>query len=391
MITPKKVTVREEPEGPVYIYRWGDWGFVILILFGLAFALFPTWILLQNPLPSFIVLFLLVFTAIGLGLIYWSLGHVINRSEIRLQQGRLVARQKPLPWRYNADLPVSEIQNVNQETYFNTSSDDQFGGGFRIGIQTTVRNERLAAWKQGGKKVILIPKLEVAAAQFLAQEIEVRLGLRQALTEAERVVNLQASKQEQRRVESSQGMMLFPVLMLMAPILLIGGIWLLISTFNAQREARASMSWPSIAAQASGYTWTRHEPDSDDSWDAYYDAEMEYTYYVDGESYTIEKYVPERFATEQDLVQFVETNYPPGAPLTVYYNPQNPARALHDRSGPGIIPYILAGVCLVLVPLVLFALVMMAREYCRAHGCPDDWKHWPFWLKQVPILGRAVS
>jgi hypothetical protein len=391
MQTPKKVTVREDPEGPVYTYRWGDWGFVILILFGLAFALFPIWILLQNPLPSFIVLFLLVFTAIGLGLTYWSLGHVINRSEIRIQQGRLAARQKPLPWRYNSDLSVGDIQNINQETYYNTSSDDQSGGGVRIGIQTTVRNERLAAWKQDGKKVILIPKLELAAAQFLAQEIEARLGLRQALTEAERVVNLQASKQEQRRVEASQGRMLMPLLMLTIPLLVIGGVWLLISSFMAQREARASLNWPSTVGEASGYTWTRHEPGSNDSWDTYYDAVMEYTYFVDGKSYTIEKAVPGQFNNEQALVQYVETTFPPGAPLTVYYNPQNPARALSDRSGPGATPYILAVVCLVLVPLALFALVMMAREYCRANNCPDAWKHWPFWLKQVPFVGRAAG
>lgn len=244
--------------------------------------------------------------------------------------------------------------------------------------------------RQGGKSIILIPKLELVAGDFLSQQIEARLGLRQVLSSIEQETALQTSQQEQKRIEAGQTKMLIPLLMIMAPLLLIGGIWMLISTSNAQREARASMSWRSVIGQSSGYTVYENVPDSDDSWDTYYDAEVRYTYWVDGESYAIDRWVPGRFDTQAQAAQFVEANYPPGTTLTLYYNPEKPSRALVDRSGPGSSSFVMAGVAIGCGLLAFVTLIFTARWICHAEGCPDDWKRWNFWLKQVPILGQAV-
>lgn len=393
MKTPKKVNLREEPEGAVLTYRWGDWGFIILFLFGLVFMLFPIWLIANNLEYWFLVAFLLVFFAIGFALTYYSLGRMINRTEIRLQGGRLVVRQKPLPWRYNADLAAADILAVSQETYYNRGEDSSSVGAFTISMESSFRNERLSAIvrtaRGDDKAIILIPKLELAAAGFLEQEIETRLGLRQAQTAVEQEMALQFAQQEQRRVEASHIQMAIPLLMLSMPLLIITGIGMLIGNFNARREARSSLNWPSTVAQASGYTIYENVPDEDDSWNTYYDAYMEYTYSVDGEDFTIEKRVPETFASSNEMEQFVFDNYPPGTPLTVYYNPQDPARALYDRSEPGAESFVMALVALVSGLGSAVLLLVIGREICRAEGCPEAWKHWDFWRRQVPILGRV--
>ncbi|MCU0489639.1 MAG: DUF3592 domain-containing protein, partial [Anaerolineales bacterium] len=374
MNKPKKVNLREEPDGPVFTYRWGDWGFIILFLFGLVFTLFPIWLIVKNLEYGFMVAFLLVFSAIGFALTYYSLGRMINRTEICLQRGRLVIRQKPLPWRYNADLPTADILAVSQETYYNRGADSGTAGAFTISIESSFRNERLSAIVRTArldeKAIILIPKLELAAARYLEQEIETRLGLRQAQTGVEKEMALQSAQQEQRRVEASQVKMVIPLLMLVTPLLIIAGIGLLIGNYNSLREARASSSWPSTVAQASGYTIFEHVPDDQDVGYTYYDAYMEYTYSVDGEDLTIKKPVPETFASSEEMEQFVFENYPPGTPLTVYYNPQNPARALYDRSGPGAEGFAVAMVALVFGLLSPVLLLVIGREICRAEGCP---------------------
>jgi hypothetical protein len=119
MDTPKKVSIRDEPEGPVFVYHWWDWGFIIVFIIGLAFGLFPLFFVvnIDSNMPLAVWLFLLLFSAIGLGIAYWSLGHVINRSEIRLHHSQFSVRHKPLPWRYNASLPTGDIQAVRRETY----------------------------------------------------------------------------------------------------------------------------------------------------------------------------------------------------------------------------------------------------------------------------------
>jgi hypothetical protein len=129
MDTPKKVIVVKESEGPLFVYRWRDWGMIIALLIGLVFAIFPIWLgvsIVENP-PTIFWIFLLLFSGIGLCLAYYGLGRIINRTEIRVQGGNLSVRQKPLPWRYQSSLPVGEIKEVKQETYFTRSRDSRPG------------------------------------------------------------------------------------------------------------------------------------------------------------------------------------------------------------------------------------------------------------------------
>lgn len=383
MVTPKKVRVREEAEGLVLTYYWRDWAFIFVFLIGLAIG--PGLVLLilsvaDGPPPVF-WLFTLPFVATGLSLAYWSLGRVINRTEIRVQQGQLRVRQKPLPWRHNANLAVGEIESVGQETYYNR---DKYG---------SFRNERLSATTRDGKKHILIPKMELAAAEFLAQEIEARLGMRQALTEGERAASLQAAKQEQKRVEAGQAKVVMPLLIIMIPLLLIGGIWLLVSTYMDQREARASLNWPSMEARADDYRFDTTTEEDAGGWSSttYYHPVVIFKYVVDGKAYKIEKGIGGS-SEYRSQAQEQFSQYPLGTAITIYYNPNRPSQARFSQSaGDPTGAYIGVVVILALIPMCALLLVYGAREVCKAEGCPDAWKHWEYWLRQVPFLGRAAG
>ena len=386
MTTPKKVQVRQEPEGPVYVYANKQWGFAIVLLFGLFFALFPWWVMIKHPQPGIVIVFLLLITAVGLGISYWCLVMMINRTEIRVWHGLLSVRQKPLPWKRQLNIPVGDILSVSQETYYNRNTDPD--NGFTISI----RNERLVAALRSGagaeKSVILIPTLELAAAQFLAQMIENRLGRRQTLTSAEQEMATEFSQQEEKRVEAVQNKGFLFFAMLLVPIAVIAGLAMLIGVYNAEREAQASLSWPSAVGQLSEYTVHTHHPDEDSiESDVYYDITVAYTYAVGGKSYTFDQSVGGHFDTQMEADQFARTSDTIAPTLVIYYHPENPSRARSTHEGPGAIPFIMGGVLFVMGLLAVPVVLARGRSIARAEGTPDDWKHWSFWRAHIPFLG----
>jgi hypothetical protein len=392
METPKKVTVMDEPQGPTFIYRWRDWGMIFLVVFGIFFAGVAVYIMMMALESGAVAMIGLPFLAIGLGIAYWGLGRSINRSEIRLQGGRMIVQHKPLPWRYNASLAIDNIASVCQETYFNRSRERQMGSGIHFGVETDYRNERLAAYTKDGQAHILIPKMELAAAKFLEQEIEIRLGIRQAMAEAEQKVALESARQEQRRSEAASVRSLIPIVAILGILLMVGGIWLVISTYNNQRLAEARQSWPSAVAQSSAYKVIENTIDeSGNSTSPYYSAIVQYTYLVNGAAYTIEKPAEKILYSENEMAQYVETSIPAGTKLTVYYNPQKPSDAVYDRTAPPASLYEIAVFMIALGLLMIPLLMWIGREICKAEGCPGEWKHLAFWQRQVPFLGHATG
>lgn len=374
MSTPDKVIVREESEGPVFIYYWRDWGFFYFAIIGLTFLGFIIWILLTNPwdYPPEGRLFSLLPLAFGLGLTYWPLGRVINRTEICMQQGRLLVRHKPLPWRYQADLPLSDIQEIRWA-----------GAGLSAFIKVG---------SQPGKGIILISKLEPPAGEFLEQEIEAHLGLRPALSIVERETAVQLSRQEEKRRDTREGKGAVLILTSLFFLLAILGVVLLVSTYSQQREARASLSWPATQGVVSENYIEQHTQENDNGPDTVsYEPIVIYSYLVNDQTYTsnrINLSAPwgYSFGNQEEAAKFLE-NYPIGARLKVYYNPGQPNRALLDRKQPGdpTLVYIFGWALLGLIPLALLIIVLWARSLCHAEGRPEDWKRWLFWQEQFKV------
>jgi hypothetical protein len=182
-------------------------------------------------------------------------------------------------------------------------------------------------------------------------------------------------------------------IMLMAAlflILAILGVWLLASTLLQQREARLSLTWPSTGGVVSKHQIEKEIQESDNGPDTVsYEPVVTYSYRVGDRTYTstrISSAAPwgYSFGSPEDAAKFLE-QYPLGKRLTVYYNPDQPKRALLDRSAPGdlTLVYVFGWGLIGLLPLGLFIVVMWGRSFCRTQGCPDDWKHWSFWRAQV--------
>jgi hypothetical protein len=254
----------------------------------------------------------------------------------------------------------------------------------------TFRNERLIAKTQSDKTIILIPKIELEAAKFLEQEINVGLGLRPVMDETEKEMAAQFARQEQKLAEAGTSRQVIPLAIISIPLALILGVWLVIANSNAKRTAKESLSWPSITAEASGYRVAYHRATDSVSKmrEDYYDAWMEYTYVVNNHSYTYEQFVPARFDTEAQAAQNAEKTYPPGTTVILFYNPKNPDKALTDRSDPGNLMYYFGAFMLGCGLLLIFVMLMVGRQISRAEGEPDGWKHLSFWRNQFKFTPR---
>lgn len=376
MQTPDQVIVRQESEGPVWIYYWRDWGILYFALIGLGFLGFVIWILVTYPweYPVEGQIFMLLPLAFVLGLAYWSLGRVINRTEVRLQHSRLIARHKPLPWRHNANLPLADIQEI------------------------LCAGTGLAATTRTGKSIILVPKMVALAGQFLEQELEASLRLRQALPSVEQEMVVQFTRQKGRSQDAREGKGAVKILAALFFVLAILGVWLLISTYQQQREFQASLAWPSTQGVVRDLRIEEHSQANDNGPDTVtFEPVVVYSYTVHDKTYTSDRLSASApwgysFGSPEEAAQFLE-KYPLRMQLVAYYNPDHPSRALLDRTAPadpGIV-YIFSWGMVGLVPLALFIVMLWARSLCRAEGRPGDWKHWSFWQAELILRDRQVS
>jgi hypothetical protein len=180
-----------------------------------------------------------------------------------------------------------------------------------------------------------------------------------------------------------------PVIMMniMFFILAILGAALLFSTYQSQWEAKQSLSWPSIQGVISKNRIREYT--NDDTNSISYEPIVTYSFIVGDKTYTsnhISSNAPwgYAFGTMADAEQFIR-QYPIGKQLKVYYNPDNPRRALLDRTqpaDPGLTTYILGWWLLALIPVALLIDLLWAIGTYRAEGCPDAWKHLDFWWQQ---------
>lgn len=74
-------------------------------------------IALQTPSPGgFMLWFPLLHVAVGVGLAYWSLAMLLNRTRIALGGGRLRTTHGPILWRGGSDLDVGSIRGFYAES-----------------------------------------------------------------------------------------------------------------------------------------------------------------------------------------------------------------------------------------------------------------------------------
>lgn len=174
-------------------------------------------------------------------------------------------------------------------------------------------------------------------------------------------------------------------LIILTFVLLVAAIWLLSTTYLKQREARQSLTWPSVEGIVIDHQLEKHtnreKSGYSESHVTHYVPVISYKYEVNGKNYTNKRITLENteFETAKKANVYL-AKYPIGMRMTVFYNPANPERAIVERTIPNpTVSYWLVGGTLCFSLVTLLAILFAVRKAYLAKGQQGAWKHTAFW------------
>jgi hypothetical protein len=111
---PRNIEVADTGSALQIVYRWFSWKYIPLILFA---AFWNGFMLIwhSNALISGnwqMSLFGLLHTAVGIGLVYYILAGILNRTTIWVEAGTIHIRNHPIPWPGNKYLDAIDIAQL---------------------------------------------------------------------------------------------------------------------------------------------------------------------------------------------------------------------------------------------------------------------------------------
>ncbi|ADO72726.1 hypothetical protein [Stigmatella aurantiaca] len=175
---PPKFRVDDDGTRTCVSWRWFTFGHVFLIFFCIAWDSFLfTWYgiaLSAENTPLIAVLFPVAHVAVGVGLSYYTLAGLVNRTKIEVSRDRLTIRHGPLPWRGNLNVLGRRFtQLYGVETVASNKGRDTF-------------TYELIGMERSGRAVKLLTGLtEKDHVLYLEQILERRLGIEDAPVDGE--------------------------------------------------------------------------------------------------------------------------------------------------------------------------------------------------------------
>jgi len=136
----------------------------------------------------------------------------------------------------------------------------------------------------------------------------------------------------------------------------LAGIYLVYLGIKNMRKAQASQSWPSVAGQVTGVdVGESQSTDSDGDRHTSYYPIVRYTYVVNGQSFAGDKlaFGPRTGSGRYAKAQAMANRYAAGAPVTVYYNPENPEDAVLEKRAAGTMTTLIIGIAFLAVTVCL--------------------------------------
>jgi hypothetical protein len=158
MNPPKKVSIRETPTGPVYVYHWRTGRAVLPLLAGVALALYLAFGGVEQGGAVFGAALYLVVT-------YWSVAHLVNTTQYTLPAGNLSIRHTPLPWPGNSRFVLETLAEL---TVLDTPGDPKTLLGWVYGENAC---QLEAVWRDGRRRRLL-PRLDAESAAFLQARLK---------------------------------------------------------------------------------------------------------------------------------------------------------------------------------------------------------------------------
>ena len=162
---PDKLELRNEGSGMEISWRWFGWSVLFMTVFavfwdGFLFVWYSI-ALSTGPALSLMTLFPIIHVAIGVGITYSCLACWINRTSVKVNQGRITVRHGPLPWIGNKELDAASLKQLYTKEKVTTN---------RNSTTTTYEVHVLTA---NGRNVKLVSGLEFSEqALYIEQEIE---------------------------------------------------------------------------------------------------------------------------------------------------------------------------------------------------------------------------
>jgi hypothetical protein len=174
---PENVTIEHRPEGLTLSYRWFSAKFIFLAIFCLlwdGFIVFWYSMAATEGAPWIMLVFPLLHVAVGVGLTYYTIAGIYNRTTITVGQGRLSIVHAPFPWPGNRILQSPELGQLYSEERVS-----QGRNGPSVSYQ-------LSAITRDNRKIKLIAGLESPdSVRFIERQIEEWLGIRDRKVEGE--------------------------------------------------------------------------------------------------------------------------------------------------------------------------------------------------------------
>ena len=169
---PREVRVQKNGQTLSLSWRWFRWPIVFLIFFCIAwdsFLCFWYSMALSTDLGGMnliMIIFPIAHVAVGVGLSYYTLASLFNRTTVRLDRKRFSVQHDPVPWPGEVKVPVGELEQLYCKEKVNRSSDGDS------------RSYKLCAVLKNGRQIDLVSNLESPdIAAFLEQKIENWLGI----------------------------------------------------------------------------------------------------------------------------------------------------------------------------------------------------------------------
>lgn len=172
---PETVSIEEFPDGPRIVRKW----FRLYVLGLAAFCVFWDGFLVfwystalsggvrgEHGADLMAILFPLLHVGVGVGLTYFVIASIFNRTIVRADRGGLAITHGPIPWRAPRPLDRSEVTRVYCRDHYT-----QYRGSAKLSYSVN-------AIDHSGRKVKLLSGLaDKDEALFIERWIEERLGL----------------------------------------------------------------------------------------------------------------------------------------------------------------------------------------------------------------------
>ena len=132
----------------------------------------------------------------------------------------------------------------------------------------------------------------------------------------------------------------------------LGGIYLIYLGIKNMRKAQASQNWPSTTGQVTGVEVGQSQStDSEGDRRTSYYPIVRYTYMVNGQTFSGDKltFGPRSTSGRHAKAQATASRYAPGAPVTVYYNPENAEDAVLEKRAAGTMATLIVGIAFLVV------------------------------------------